>query len=388
MHRAVSIHIGVNEPGGLHCEHPVLKHSEEAAWRMAVLASQAGYESLQVLRGRAATRLAVHEALTFAAGLLEKDDNLLVTFSGHGGHAEVPGDNEKQDESWCLFNGDIVDDKLAGYWRLFEPGVRIVVVSESCYSGGIHRNAPTYETGSAVQDRPVLRDGGRSAGTVRTRDGMGGATDSRDAPAGMPGGYDPCDELLGPDRESNGIVPVPGTGGPGAAVSCVTPPEPDSLAIRAKVLMLTASAEKETAIDGVFTCALLRLWNGGAFRGSYCELYHALSQQVLAATHGDQRPQILIGGTAGPDFPLETAFHLTRDRAVYGRVIYRGKDGERGEGGGGQTTHGGEQTTRDGGQTRGGEPVMRGGGQTTGGGEPVMRGGGQTRGGEPGMRGR
>jgi hypothetical protein len=334
MRRAVSIHIGVNEPGGQDCKRAVLKHSEDAAWRMAVLASQAGYESLQVLRGRAATRLAVHDALAGAAGQLEAGDNLLVTFSGHGAQGKVAGVNEPRDESWCLYDADLLDDKLAGYWRLFEPGVRIVVVSESCFSGGMGRAGEECKTEIPEKDPPVrMRDGGMSAGTVRMRGGLDREADPGDPPVRMRGAYDSCDDVLGPvDRASSGgrssSEPIPGSGGP--AVPCITEPARDALAIRAKVLLLTASGEREAASDGVFTCALLRLWDDSRFGGTYCELYDRVSQTVMAETGGRQQPQILIAGAAGPEFSLETAFHVDRDRALYAEIHYRGKSGDGG----------------------------------------------------------
>ena len=48
MARGISIHIGVNRPAALL---PLLTRSEDAAWRMAGLALQAGYQAIHVLRG-------------------------------------------------------------------------------------------------------------------------------------------------------------------------------------------------------------------------------------------------------------------------------------------------------------------------------------------------
>ena len=60
MSRAVSVHIGVNRPRQP-ANAPVIEHSEQSAGEMAHLASQAGYESVLMLRGRAATVKAVRE---------------------------------------------------------------------------------------------------------------------------------------------------------------------------------------------------------------------------------------------------------------------------------------------------------------------------------------
>jgi len=174
MSRAVSIHIGVNNPRGRMTGHP-LKQSEEIAWRMAGLAEQAGYPSLLVLRGEAATRRAVHDALTAAAGTLARGDTLLVSFAGHGcPQPDDNGDDEQNtDETWCLHDGEMVDDQLAGYWRLFQPGVRIVVVVDACHSSGSCRDDEFVQTEYATRPPWVMRGGGavyrsgfRSAGAA------------------------------------------------------------------------------------------------------------------------------------------------------------------------------------------------------------------------------
>lgn len=350
MPRAMSIHIGVNRPGGRNCTQEVLLRSEETAWRMAVLASQAGYESLQVLRGRAATRFAVHNALAGAAGTLQKGDNLLVTFSGHGGQIkDEPGDPEPSDESWSLYDGELVDDKLAGYWRLFEPGVRIVVVSESCFSGGLNRTweecmAAASLVGNAQfggprpeEDRlrtPVDISGLDLGAPPPALDGFTWQADGADGEAtrGWPEVEPQADTLRMPPGDADtgldgvrdggaslaaatasvpGATPAaPGGGAPQA--SCITEAPRDPLAIRASVLMLTASSEREKAGDGVFSCALLRAWRDGAFQGSYCELHAAVCQGVLAE-RPDQQPQILLMGAATPAFALERAFYVPCD---------------------------------------------------------------------------
>lgn len=312
MRRAVSIHIGVNRPGGP-ARRALLSDSEDAAWKMAVLASQAGYESLQVLRGRAATRFAVHNALAGAAGMLESGDNLLVTYSGHGGQVADLGDKETHDESWCLFDGDLSDDKLAGYWRVFDHGVRIVVVSESCFSGGMFRTGGHGLEDPMAHARDRMRDGSPFLAGTRPRGEPATAADTslrmRDGGASV------------------SAAPAAGAGGQ-ETVSCITEPPRDPNAIRASVLMLTASGESETAGDGLYTRALLRVWDEGRFRGSYCKLHTEVKQQVMAERQ--QQPQILIMGTATPEFALETAFHVDRTRMLGAMEIrYRGEGEER-----------------------------------------------------------
>jgi metacaspase-1 len=292
MSRAVSIHIGVNQPPqGRYADTP-LRDSESTAWRMAELAGQAGYHRMLVLRGPAATRYAVHEALASAAGLLERHDTLFVSFSGHGGQETDRDLDERHgsDESWCLYDGELLDDKLAGYWRLFDPGVRIVAVSESCFSGGVGR----IDAGSGAYAAAA-----RAPGVPRVM--RGGSSSSR--------GPEPD-----PARISNPIA------------SCIGEPPRDCCEIRASVLLLTASAEQQPAQDGLFARSLLDVWGAGAFRGSYCDLYQRVRERVMAEAPS-QEPQIQMLGSPDPGFPLLTAFHV--DGGGSRRLgVYRGRPGE------------------------------------------------------------
>jgi len=273
MPRAVSIHIGVNQAS----DHVRLWHSEAGAWSMAGLASRAGYDSILVLRGPAATRAAVHEALAGAAGTLMRGDSLLVSFSGHGGQTADRDLDERHgpDESWCLYDGELVDDKLAGYWRLFEPGVRIVVVSESCYSGGMGRTGDALAAYAVQEVAPRVM---RGSGAMRS--------------------------------PARGLDPVAASAAE-AVASCIVEAPRDAFKIRASVLMLTASTEQQPAQDGLFTRLLLDEWADGAFRGSYCDLYREVRRRVMDEAHC-QEPQILMLGAPDPSFPLEPAFHLGR----------------------------------------------------------------------------
>lgn len=313
MSRAVSIHIGVNVPQGRLSGHP-LRESETLAWRMAGLAERAGYDSLRVLRGPAATRRAVHEALTGAAGALGPGDTVFVSFAGHGlQEPDRDGDEgHGWDEGWCLADGVLVDDKLAGYWRLFDAGVRIVVVAESCYSGGSGRDDHLASPG-----RPIL------APTVRVmRDGGTGTRTMRDGGSRTPvmpnGGY---------------VTPAPSSGGFGTpvmapvaaahyAASCIAEAPRSTDGIRASLLLLAAAREEQPAQEGLFTKYLLKLWADGAFPGSYCDLHRQIRDCVMSE-RCTQEPQILMLGASDPSFPLEPAFRVDRGGPSRDRINYR-----------------------------------------------------------------
>ena len=47
----------------------------------------------------------------------------------------VDENEDGYDETWVLYDRQLVDDELYTLWSKFAPGVRIVVLSDSCHSG-------------------------------------------------------------------------------------------------------------------------------------------------------------------------------------------------------------------------------------------------------------
>lgn len=331
MSRAVSVHVGVNRPAGRNADRP-LQYCESLAWRMAGLASEAGFESIHLLRGREATLAAVHDALTGAARTLRDGDTFLLTFCGHGGQVR-DGDGDDGwgwDETWCLADGELLDDRLAGYWRLFEPGVRVLLLPDSCFGGGSGRDGDEPVVAYAPGEGPVImRDGGttwdgrhgRTAGGARSGGFDRGAGASRGGGFSRDGGTT-RDGGIGRDAGSSrdgGIArdgslsrsgrvrtPAPDYGG-----ACIVEPPRVTDGIRASVLVMAGAHEDQAARESLYTRHLLDQWAEGTFRGSYCDLHrHAMSRVMLENCR--QMPQMVMLGAPDPDFPLETAFHVRR----------------------------------------------------------------------------
>ena len=70
---------------------------------------------------------------------------------GHGGQVKDTNSDEKDsdrmDETWVLFNRQLVDDELHNLWAKFKPGVRILVKLESLGFIGefLHRDDRTED---------------------------------------------------------------------------------------------------------------------------------------------------------------------------------------------------------------------------------------------------
>jgi len=96
---------------------------------MAALAKKQGITQSSMLLTKQATVEAVTEAIQNAAKKLAKGDLFFLTYSGHGGQVpDTNGDEEedRKDETWVLFDRQLVDDDLYQLYSKFKSGVRPV----------------------------------------------------------------------------------------------------------------------------------------------------------------------------------------------------------------------------------------------------------------------
>ena len=146
MAKGISIHIGLEYIDPLHYEgnDGALRTCAKDCLDMKEIAESQNFESSTVLLNEEGTRDAVTEAIANASKKLLSGDMLFISYSGHG--ASLPDENSDEedgkDESWCLFDGCLLDDELYALWTRFEEGVRIMVVSDSCHSGTVTKVAP------------------------------------------------------------------------------------------------------------------------------------------------------------------------------------------------------------------------------------------------------
>src|SRR5438309_443956 len=160
--KAIALHIGLNGVSAAAYSgwDGPLAACEFDANDMAAIARSKGMQST-VLLTKKATRGAVLGAMRSAAKSLGSGDLFLLTYSGHGGQVpDVSGDeDDKKDETWCLYDGQLIDDEL--YFELsgFAAGVRILVLSDSCHSGTVTRAMPPMmspSTGANGHQRPKM----------------------------------------------------------------------------------------------------------------------------------------------------------------------------------------------------------------------------------------
>jgi hypothetical protein len=226
-----------------------------------------------------ATRARVLNAIRGAARKLKKGDFFFLTFSGHGGQvADVSGDeNDKKDETWCLFDGQIIDDELHYEYSRFAAGVRMLVLSDSCHSGTVTRAALPLTDPARPNARSRLMP---PAIAQRVYQAHKGFYDKLQKDIEKRAG-----SAADPDAA---LAEVAGSSRLTAIVKKFKPAQ----------ILISGCQDNQTAMDGdrngAFTERLLEVWNDGAFRGNYAR-FHALIKQGLPAT---QTPNFFVLGPA------------------------------------------------------------------------------------------
>lgn len=254
---------------------------EADAIDMAQIATSQGFTTTQLLTSKA-TRARVRQEILTAAGRLKAGDIFLITYSGHGGQLPDLNSDESddlQDETWCLFDGEMVDDELAELWTKFAAGVRVFVLSDSCHSGTVTKLAyygGTRALGLATLPTGVLNDG-QSGPRYRFMPPEVALRTYRQNSAT----YDP---ILKASRSNQGIA--------------------------ATVRLISGCQDNQLSADGtfngLFTGTLLRVWNNGGFKGTYSEFHKA----ILRRMPPDQSPQHFVIGASNAAFDGETPFSV------------------------------------------------------------------------------
>jgi hypothetical protein len=279
MPKGLSLHIGLNFVDPTHYQgwDGQLAACEFDAKDMSALAKKKGFKPTMLIREEA-TANAVTEALTDAAGQLKVGDMLYVTYSGHGG--QVPDKNgdekDKMDETWVLYDRQLVDDELYTLWSRFAPGVRIFVLSDSCHSGSVTK-ATLYEHLAA---HPLARDFSDDT-TVRTR---ALPENVRDAT------YSQNKKLY--DRIQKSFQ------------------SGDKVAVNSSILLISGCQDNQLSSDGarngLFTQTLLKVWNKGKFKGRYRKFHQDIGLKMPPW----QSPNFYRAGVRDARFEAQAPFAI------------------------------------------------------------------------------
>lgn len=143
MPNGYSLHIGLDYISPQHYRgwNGALPSCVNDANAMLKIAKDQNYLESKLLTNENAHIDNVIEAITELTKKANQDDLVMITYSGHGGQAlDLNGDEpDKKDETWLLYDEELLDDKIYELLQLFEEGVRVLIVSDSCHSGSVFR---------------------------------------------------------------------------------------------------------------------------------------------------------------------------------------------------------------------------------------------------------
>nr|WP_315233068.1 caspase family protein [uncultured Albidiferax sp.] len=283
--KALSLHIGLNAVSSAAYSgwSGPLAACEFDANDMAALAKSKGMKPTVLLTKRG-TRSRALAALRAAAKALRAGDLFFLTYSGHGGQVtDINGDEpDGKDETWCLYDGQLIDDELYLELSKFAAGVRILVLSDSCHSGSVTKALPSTPRERAMPVPVAMR-------VYREHQAFYDKLQKEVAKAvGAP--------LVDPDTA---LAQVAASGHLSAVVA----------KIKASVILISGCQDNQTSMDGdhngAFTEQVLKAWNLGKFVGNYGQ-FHA---KVRAGLPSTQSPNLFTLGRTGK-FLAQTPFSV------------------------------------------------------------------------------
>lgn len=301
---AMSLHIGLNnvDPNGYAGWSGTLAGCENDARTMERIARTERFTTRVLFTGDATTTN-VLAAIQDAAQQLREGGFFLLTYAGHGGQVPAsPGEEEedRKNETWCLWDRMLVDNELRAAFSAFQPGVNIVLLSDSCHSGTVYRGR-----GDAQEVEFATAKRGFYEGLSHTEEMTG---------------------ILG------AMVPAAaGTNGNGArVVTREMPFEVNQMvllnnfqlyqdirsrsraagAVVANGLSVSGCADNQLSQEvngaGVFTTMVNRVWADNTFGGSFRGFHRAIVSAMLPT----QTPQLGLWGGNPADLANRTPFNV------------------------------------------------------------------------------
>ncbi|MGE5095792.1 MAG: caspase family protein [Betaproteobacteria bacterium] len=278
--KAMSLHVGLNAVDPAHYAgwSGPLAACEFDAKDMAKIAQARGMAATLLLTGEA-SRDAVLGGIRDAAGELRAGDFFFLSYSGHGGQVpDVTGEEtDKLDETWCLYDGQLIDDELYLELGKFAAGVRILVLSDSCHSGTVVRAGPP----APGQARPRMLPPDVAQRTYEQNRAFYDSLQRQvlAASGGRPTA-DPDEALSHVDlASSNRLGAIAGK-------------------FRPALILISGCQDNQTSLDGdhngAFTGQVLEVWDNGKFTGNYAT-FHA---RIVAGMPASQTPNLFTLGKA------------------------------------------------------------------------------------------
>jgi len=266
---------------------------EKDAEDISKVAVSLSYDKNDLLLTKSATRNNVLKKLAEYAKALSADDYLLLYYSGHGGQVTDTNKDEddNSDETWCLYDGELIDDELYACLSEFQPGVRIYVLSDSCHSGTVVKAAVRKSSRGYNLKRNLIK----SMPLI-----VGIASEARRRKFYEKIQRDVLKKKTSKKSKKDSVAE-------GGVLNVSEYP----WAIKASVMLLSgcqdnqeSGASPDAFHNSDFTDRLLITWNGGKFNFNY-EKFHS---RIISQMPSHQTPNVFSIGPEDPDFERQSPF--------------------------------------------------------------------------------
>ncbi len=276
MPKGIALTIGLNavDPGHYGDWSGELNACEADATDLAEIAKSKGF-SPEVFLTKSATRKNVIQSMSQAAKSLKAGDVFMLVYSGHGGQIRDMNNDEEdfQDETWCLYDGELIDDEIFGLLGGFSEGVRILVLSDSCHSGTVTKAA--YYQGTLAARSVAL-----GPGQVKYK-------------------FMPPDVALRTYRQNKGFYDK---------ILKNLKLKKAMEKVKASVLLVSGCQDNQFSSDGtfnsLFTATLLAVWNEGHFKRDYRKFHRSIVRRMPP----DQTPNYYWVGSYDRTFERQVPF--------------------------------------------------------------------------------
>lgn len=253
-----------------------LNACEADAEDMASIAKSQGFKVTTLLT-KDATRDRIIERIRGASKALKSGDIFMLSYSGHGG--QLPDRNEEEadvmDETWCLYDGELVDDEMYSLYGEFAQGVRVLVFSDSCHSGTVTKVA-------YYQSRMNMRTSNLDVHESKYR-------------------FMPSDVAQRTYRLNKQFYDK---------ILKRTDLKEAEDKVKASILLISGCQDNQLSLDGnfngLFTSQVLAVWKDGSFKGTY-KRFH---KHIIRRMPPDQTPNYYIVGQKDTRFERQRPFTL------------------------------------------------------------------------------
>lgn len=135
-----SLHFGLNrvDPDHYAGWDGQLMGCKNDATDLSVLFARLGYQP-KVFFDSSCTIDGFRNRLLEIAGVAAAGDQVVISYSGHGGQKLGIQSEDLTVETFCMFDGELLDVQFLALLAKFATSVQVVCILDSCHSGGMDR---------------------------------------------------------------------------------------------------------------------------------------------------------------------------------------------------------------------------------------------------------